>query len=86
MQQQTVTSTLGGKDKHVGFSMPKTPSSTGNYSKDCELGKCFYQEAVKYSVHNHLIFMRVIEGMILKGDVTGVEIGFLSSLSLDRQR
>lgn len=66
-------------DGRVTSTWVVTPS--GDYSEDCATGRQYFEMVVQRRDENPLLPMRVIQGMIAKGECGGVEIGFLTALS-----
>lgn len=56
-------------------------SSSGDYDQDCVAGRRYFELMLQQCPENPILPMRVIEGMIAKGETGGVEIGFLTALS-----
>ncbi|UUV43227.1 hypothetical protein RCCWILLIS_55 [Rhodobacter phage RcCWillis] len=76
---------------HLSFQQPRDNGTTdawaveptGNYADDCAKGTQFFAE-LRHRVDdtmNPLLISHTIVGMIEKGRVSGIEIGFLQSLS-----
>lgn len=59
------------------------PSPTGNYTEDCSTGNKYFDEvqALLDKAPNPLLLTWIIQAMIQKGQITGVETGFLHALS-----
>ena len=59
------------------------PQGTGNYADDCALGNNYFDAARFHAEsENPLIISHILQAMIAKGSVTGVEVGFLHSLTM----
>lgn len=56
---------------------------TGNYETDCSTGNNYYEQLRFHAAekNSHLSFSFVMQAMIEKGNVSGIEIGFLHSMS-----
>lgn len=57
------------------------PEPSGNYSADCALGNNYFEAARFHAETNPLAFSHIMQAMVLRGQVTGVEVGFLHSMS-----
>ena len=58
------------------------PEATGDYAADCALGNNYFDQLRFHVQSNPLTLSHVLQAMIEKGKVTGVEIGFLHSMSM----
>lgn len=58
------------------------PTATGDYAADCAFGNNYFDQLRFHVQSNPLTLSHVLQAMIEKGQVTGVEIGFLHSMSM----
>lgn len=57
---------------------------SGDYPQDCKKGRDYFASVEEAATRNQnpLLFSTVLKDMILAGNVTGVEIGFLHAASM----
>lgn len=57
---------------------------TGNYAADCETGNACFDEIQRHAetTDSPTMIAHVVQAMINKGRVSGVEIGFLNSMAM----
>lgn len=58
------------------------PTATGDYAADCALGNNYFEQLRFHVQSNPLTLSHVLQAMVEKGKITGVEIGFLHSMSM----
>ena len=58
------------------------PTATGDYAADCALGNNYFEQLRFHVQSNPLTLSHVLQAMIEKGKVTGVEIGFQHTMSM----
>jgi len=68
----------------VGRDFWNVPSTTGDFSVDCELGSALALRALEYISRDtgSSILGWIIQGMIQRGRFSGIEIGFMHAIAI----
>lgn len=57
-----------------------TPSN--DWKQDCDLGRKFFYQTMRHGVPT---IVRVTQGIVAKGQMSGIETGFLTAMAMETQ-